>query len=134
VMSAKKFGLSKREIIKKSREITDIIKNSNSVSGNLIKIYFRFNPSREVVSRVAFAVSKKVKPVVLRNRAKRLLREVYRLNKYRLIDLLSLKNKSIDLVLIYIGDREILKKLKYADFERDFLGSIEKILKFVDEV
>ncbi len=133
-MSAKKFGLSKREIIKKSREITDIIKNSNSVSGNLVKIYFRLNPSREIISRVAFAVSKKVKPVVLRNRAKRLLREVYRLNKYRLIDLLSLKNKSIDLVLIYIGEREILKKLKYSDFEKDFLGSIEKILKFVDEV
>lgn len=132
-MSAKKFGLSKREIIKKSSEITEIIKNSSSVSGSLIKIYFRLNPPRDIVSRVAFAASKKVKPIVLRNRAKRLLREVYRLNRHRLIDLLSLKNKSIDLVLLYIGDREILKKLKYADFEKDFLPLIEKISGFVDE-
>lgn len=132
-MSAKKFGLSKKEIIKKSQEITQIIKNSNSVSGNLIKIYFRISPKRDVISRVAFAVSKKVKPAVLKNRAKRLLREVYRLNKHRLIDLLSLKDKSIDLVMIYIGDKEVLKRLKYADFENDFLQSMEKILGFVDE-
>jgi len=132
-MSAKKFGLSKKEIIKKSQEITQIIKNSNSVSGNLIKIYFRISPKRDVISRVAFAVSKKVKPAVLKNRVKRLLREVYRLNKHRLIDLLSLKDKSIDLVMIYIGDKEVLKRLKYADFENDFLQSMEKILGFVDE-
>jgi len=130
VMSDKKFGLSKKEIIKKSAEITQIIKNSNSVAGNLIKIYFRFSPARDVVSRVAFAVSRKVKKAVLRNRAKRLLREVYRLNKHRLIDLLSLRNMAIDMVLIFIGEAEMLKRVKYADFESDFLPLIEKILKY----
>ncbi|CUU02588.1 ribonuclease P protein component [Candidatus Thermokryptus mobilis] len=129
-MSDKRFGLSKKEIIKKSAEITQIIKNSNSVAGNLIKIYFRFGPARDVVSRVAFAVSRKVKKAVLRNRAKRLLREVYRLNKHRLIDLLSLRNMAIDMVLIFIGEAEMLKRLKYADFESDFLPLIEKILKY----
>ncbi len=132
-MSAKKFGLSKKEIIKKSKEITQIIKNSNSISGNLIKIYFRLSPKRDIVTRVAFAVSRKVKPAVLKNRAKRLLREVYRLNKHKLIEELASKEKSIDLVLIYIGERDILKKLKYGDFENDFLQSIRKILSVVNE-
>lgn len=132
-MSAKKFGLPKKEIIKKSKEITQIIKSSNSISGNLIKIYFRLSPKRDVITRVAFAVSKKVKPIVLKNRAKRLLREVYRLNKHRLIEKLISKDKSIDLVLIYIGERDILKRLKYVDFESDFLQSIGKILSAINE-
>ncbi|CUS77167.1 ribonuclease P protein component [Candidatus Kryptonium thompsonii] len=132
-MNAKRFTLPKKEIIKKSKEITEIIKNSNSVAGDLIKIYFRLLSNRDIISRVAFAVSKKVKPVVLKNRAKRLLREVYRLNKHKLIDLLSLKNKSIDMVMIFIADKELIKKLKYIDVERDFLQLMEKILKVVNE-
>lgn len=132
-MNAKRFTLPKKEIIKKSKEITEIIKNSNSVAGDLIKIYFRLLSNRDIISRVAFAVSKKVKPVVLKNRAKRLLREVYRLNKHKLIDLLSLKNKSIDMVMIFIADKELIKKLKYIDVERDFLQLMEKILRVVNE-
>ena len=132
-MNAKRFTLPKKEIIKKSKEITEIIKNSNSVAGDLIKIYFRLLSNRDIISRVAFAVSKKVKPVVLKNRAKRLLREVYRLNKHKLIDLLSLKNKSIDMVMIFIADKELIKKLKYIVVERDFLQLMEKILKVVNE-
>ncbi len=132
-MNAKRFTLPKKEIIKRSKEITDIIKNSNSVAGDLIKIYFRLSPNRDVILRVAFAVSKKVKPVVLKNRAKRLLREVYRLNKHKLIDLLSLKNKSIEMVMIFIADKELIKKLKYADVEKDFLQLTEKILKVANE-
>ncbi|MFN3134900.1 MAG: ribonuclease P protein component [Candidatus Kryptonium sp.] len=133
-MNAKRFTLPKKEIIKKSKEITEIIKNSNSVAGDLIKIYFRLSPNRDIISRVAFAVSKKVKPAVLKNRAKRLLREVYRLNKHKLIDLLSLKNKSIDMVMIFIGDKEFLKELKYADVEKDFLQLMKKISKAINEV
>ncbi len=132
-MNAKRFTLPKKEIIKKSKEITEIIKSSNSVAGDLIKIYFRLLSNRDIISRVAFAVSKKVKPVVLKNRAKRLLREVYRLNKHKLIDLLSLKNKSIDMVMIFIADKELIKKLKYIDVERDFLQLMEKILRVVNE-
>ncbi|MEN3039399.1 MAG: ribonuclease P protein component [Candidatus Kryptonium sp.] len=132
-MNAKRYTLPKKEIIKKPKEITEILKNSNSITGNLIKIYFRLLPSRDIKTRVAFAVSKKVKPIVLKNRAKRLLREVYRLNKHKLIEPLSLKNKSIDLVLLFIGEKELLKKLKYVDVERDFTQSIKKILKMINE-
>ncbi|MCS7230076.1 MAG: ribonuclease P protein component [Candidatus Kryptonium sp.] len=132
-MNAKRYTLPKREIIKKPKEITEILKNSNSIAGNLIKIYFRLLPARDITTRVAFAVSKRVKPIVLKNRAKRLLREVYRLNKHKLIDLLSLKNKSIDLVLLFIGEKELLKKLKYSDVERDFAHSMEKILQMINE-
>ncbi|CUT01185.1 ribonuclease P protein component [Candidatus Kryptobacter tengchongensis] len=133
-MNAKRYTLPKKEIIKKSREITQIIKTSNSISGDLVKIYFRILPERDIITRVAFAVSKKVKPIVLKNRAKRLLREVYRLNKHKLIDLLSLKNRSIDMVMLFIGDREIIKRLKYADVEKDFLQSVEKISKLINEI
>ena len=133
-MRGKKFGLSKEEIIKKSGEITQIIKNSNSVTGSFVRIYYRLCPTRDVASRVAFAVSRKVKKAVLKNRAKRLLREVYRLNKHQLIDLLSLKNMAIDMVLIFIGEADILKRLKYADVERDFRNSLEKILALINEV
>ncbi len=133
MMSDKKFGLSKKEIIKKSKEITQLIKSSNSISGDLIKVYFQVFPKRDIISRVVFAVSKKVKPIVLKNRAKRLLREAYRLNKHRLISFLSSKGKSIDLVLIYIGERELLKRLKYTDIENDFLRLMEKILNLINE-
>jgi hypothetical protein len=37
---------------------------------------------------------------------------------------------AIDMVLIFIGEAEMLKRLKYADFESDFLPLIEKILKY----
>lgn len=132
-MNAKRYTLPKKEIIKKSREITEIIKNSNSLSGNFIRIYFRLLPAQGSTARVAFAVSKKIKPIVLKNRAKRLLREVYRLNKYKLIEPLSLKHKSVDMVIMFIGDRETIKNLKYANIEEDFLPLIEKILKLINE-
>jgi len=61
-------------------------------------------------------VSKKVcKKAVERNRAKRLMREVFRLNKHRL--------KPVDIVFIA---RKGIKGKKFQDVEKDFLKLAKK--------
>lgn len=65
------------------------------------------------VRRVGYTVSTKLGKAVVRNRVRRRLREIYRLNAYRLID-------SADIVIVA---RTRCVNAEYAKLERAFIGA-----------
>ena len=68
-------------------------------------------------SRLGVVVSKKVGGSVVRSRAKRLLREAFRLHQHEL-------TQPVDLVLVA---RQSIVGDSFADVERDFLATLRRI-------
>lgn len=89
------------------------------VKGCLIANWMEMPEASE--SRLGVITSRKVGGSVIRSRARRLLREVFRLNRNRL-------RCPIDLVVIA---RRSIADLKYAEVEADFLNVLQraKLLK-----
>lgn len=124
----KKFGLSKKERIKNKKEFQLVFTKGNTVLSNsrLLKAIFYIYSSDPVNAKVAFAVHKKSGNAVWRNRVKRLLRELYRNNKYIILD--SLKNKSI--LLVFSLNRISQKthpKIYLNNLEKDVLNLLIKV-------
>ena len=109
-----RFTLKKRERLRRAREFKRVFDHGKSLGGSTVAFYFCGNDLG--FPRAGFIASKKVsKRAVDRNRAKRLMREVFRLNKHKL--------KPFDIV--FIARKGILGK-KYSEVERDFLKLAQK--------
>jgi len=109
-----RFTFKPRERLKKQKDFKRVFDHGKSLGGSTVAFYFMNNGLD--YPRAAFIASKKVsKRAVDRNRAKRLMREVFRLNKHRM--------KPVD--IIFIARKGILGK-KYQDVEKDFLKMAEK--------
>jgi len=89
-------------------------RGSRLVKGCLIANWMEMPDAPE--SRLGVITSRKVGGSVIRSRARRLLREVFRLNRSRL-------RCSIDLVLIA---RRSIADMKYAEVEADFLNVLQR--------
>jgi len=72
-----KQTLKKNEIIRKRKEIEQVLKKGNRVQTD--NVILRFFPSPQ--KRVAFLVPRQIKTAVMRNLVRRRFREIYRLNK-----------------------------------------------------
>jgi ribonuclease P protein component len=72
-----RFFLKKEEILSSANQIDDLFKNGIVQNGFLFDIIYQ--PAAK--TKILVAVSRKVKSHVKKNRIKRKLREVYRLNK-----------------------------------------------------
>ncbi|MCK8826837.1 ribonuclease P protein component [Natroniella acetigena] len=77
--------------LKKTYEFRKVYKKGKSVANRLLVLYVLFTGDSN--RRVGYSVTKKVGNAVVRNRVKRVLREVYRHNNSKLVS-------GIDLVLI----------------------------------
>ncbi len=85
----KRYGISKKERIKKKREFEAVYSKGKviiSESGKFKANYLLLENQKQPLLKVAFAVSRKAGNAVWRNRIKRLLRESYRLNKQSLFE------------------------------------------------
>ncbi|MGB9665149.1 MAG: ribonuclease P protein component [Ignavibacteria bacterium] len=90
-------------------------------------------PDKSLI-QVAFAVSRKSGKAVWRNKLKRILREIYRLNKHTLLD--NLKKRSLKLSFIVSSHKlneKNVPKLKLRDIEKDVLEIFEAIKKEIDK-
>lgn len=106
--------------LKRSAEFARIKQHGNRiVKGCLIANWMEL-PS-EAVSRLGVITSRRVGGAVIRSRARRLLREVFRLNRHVL-------RCPVDIVLIA---RRSISQLKYTDVEADYLNALRraKLLK-----
>ncbi|WP_456397981.1 ribonuclease P protein component [Desulfurobacterium sp.] len=103
------FSLHKEERIKKSRDFKYVFESGKSLGGVTLALYFILKSNGK--PRAGFIASKRFsKKAVDRNRAKRLMREVFRLNKHRLYP--------CDIVFIA---KKGIKGASYFDVEKDFL-------------
>ena len=112
-MNKGRFCLSSIPKIKSQDEINDLFKKGKKISN--LYVCLCYLASKE--GRVAFLAGKKVGGAVLRNRCKRLLRQVYRLNVDKLkqnLDILCIAKK--DLVLC-----------KFQDLEKEFQALLQQV-------
>lgn len=101
--------------LKKNKEFQRVYKVNKSYANSLLVVYVlehRNNPVR----RVGFSVSKKMGKAVKRNRIKRMLKEIYRLNQHRF-------RGDVDLVLI---PRQKLIGATYAEIEKGMIKLFDK--------
>ncbi|WP_251441710.1 ribonuclease P protein component [Veillonella intestinalis] len=79
-MSELTFTLDKERRIRKNNEYRLVYKHGNYEVGRLCVIYRM--PVAKQLTRIGFVTGKKVGGAVERNRARRLMKEVYRLNQH----------------------------------------------------
>lgn len=73
----------KIEKLRKNSEFRAVYRRGRSFSNSILVLYVFKNYKNKNINRLGISVSKKVGCSVVRNRVKRLIRESYRLNKYR---------------------------------------------------
>lgn len=122
-----KNTLGKDEKLKSKKQIEHLFLNGNRVKNFPFHlIYLEEEHFSEFPLKVAFSVPKRnIKLAVNRNRIKRLMREIYRLNKHKIADTISEKHK---LMFIYMGKEE----MNYANMEVSYLKLIDKFLTKID--
>lgn len=78
------YKLTKRQKLKKNSSFQTIYRVGKSYANRMMVIYVL--PQAACERKVGFAAGKRLGNAVVRNRVKRVLREVYRLNQHKLID------------------------------------------------
>jgi len=123
----KKYTLNSTERIKHRKLIEDIFSTGETVySGNIRINFIKTEFTDNAIAKVGFSVpKKKFKRAYKRNRLKRIMREVYRLNKPQFYDILTKKNIKIALLFVYLGD----KIEDYSYFEKNILSALDKMIK-----
>jgi len=109
----KEYSFPKEERIIKKRQFEEIFKNAKKYISPYFIIYYLSKEQK----RAGFIVKKTIGNAVLRNRIKRVLREVYRLNKKGI-------EKNIEIIIV--AKREIIGK-EYKEVEKAFQKWIEYV-------
>ncbi len=112
------FRFTKAEHLTLNREFERVFGEGKVFKSDTLVLYVILNDIRH--SRLGLVVSKKVGNAVRRNRVKRLLREVYRLNKHML---------TVPVDIIAIPRHSFSSDLKLSDIEEGFRDLILKINK-----
>jgi len=79
-MSAE-FGLPKLLLVRKNKEFGLVCQTGKKIVGQRVVIYYLEN--KLGWTRLGISVSKRIGKATVRNRVKRLMREAFRLNRYR---------------------------------------------------
>ena len=104
----------KKDILRKKDDFDAIYKAGRSVPDRYVVLFYRKNDL--TYNRTAFLASKKVGNSVQRNRAKRLMKESYRLNRDRF-------SAGYDLIIIA---RNTINGRKLKDVEKSMMNAAER--------
>lgn len=106
--------MKKIDIIKSSREYTEIINNGKSIKSKNFSIYYRINNEK---NRYGISIPKKTGKAVIRNKIKRRIKNIIDNNKNSM-------QSSYDYVIII---RKGILELTYQDMEKELLKLISNI-------
>lgn len=104
-----KYSLRKSEHLRKNSDFRRVYSKGKSCADHFIVLFVLSNDLEG--NRIGLSVSKKIGKAVKRNRVKRLFREVYRLNKDKII-------QGID--LIFLARKDVVK-LDFSKMEKSIL-------------
>ncbi len=127
-----KSKLSKREILRGHQTFSHILSKGRETAGNHLRAYALATDSKlnaGVSVRIGFAVTRRVRSAVLRNRVRRMMREAYRKSKATWIGSAKERGQFWRIIVMYRGDDvRAIKKLKYLDIERDMQQILKKVV------
>lgn len=127
--------LHKSEILRGYSVFSDILKNGGRVQSPSLACHFTTQEKKahQPAVRVGFAVSRKHFPrAVDRNRTKRLLREVFRLNKTLLLEGTDEKKLQLNLVMIFRKSESLsVHRPAYSTLEKEWNGMVPKIISLI---
>lgn len=126
-----KSTLSKGEVLRGYGVFRDVFSNGELVGGRLVKAFVRRvskTRGENVHLKVGFAVSRKVRSSVNRNRIRRLLRQSYRISKHSLTQHLKSRGIFLQMILLYAGSDQVdVKRLRYTELETE----VKQILRSI---
>lgn len=108
-------GLDKARRIRKNNEYRLVYKHGKYEVGKLCVVYRM--PVAKQPTRIGFVTGKKVGCAVERNRARRLMKEVYRLHQHKLRE---------GYAIVIVG-RAYLAKATYAEAEQEIMNLFRKL-------
>ena len=120
------YKLPRKNILRSQKTITGLFQPGFFVSSYPLRINYLFQPKPDSAPafQVLFSVSKKrFKKATDRNRVKRLLREVYRLNQLQLKCLNLTEGQQLAMAMIYTGQEQ----LSFQAIQAAFLQCIQKM-------
>ena len=115
----KRLGLGRQEKVKKKHEFKTVFDAGKRYSNNLISIIFhnrQISTENNSARRLGIIASRKVGIAVQRNRLKRLIREIFRINKHNfkapvdLVVILKPASRAASRVALQTGFLELCKK------------------------
>ena len=132
VPSPQKYSFSKRERLCGKRAFDHFFKHSSAWKGGMFKLFFSYPfPAELVNSSVSFAFivpKRMVSKATDRNRIKRVLREIIRLNKHLLIDRMQGKPQPLVVAIKW----ETKQPPVYKDTETAILKAFERVIAYIE--
>ncbi|WP_295100470.1 ribonuclease P protein component [uncultured Candidatus Kuenenia sp.] len=123
-MDTIRYTFTKAERLLRKKEFDKVFDEGKVFKNKFLVLYVA--PGVQKCSRMGLVVSKKIGNAVRRNRVKRLLREVFRLNKNRL---------TVPVDIVIIPRNTFTSSLKLFDISAGFQQAIHQINKnFANEI
>lgn len=127
----KSFG--KKEKLCNKKRIDELFSESRSFIAYPLRIVYNYNQeideSNQGASILISVSKKKFKRAVKRNRVKRVIREVYRLNKTPLVNALFISERHIDIAFLYLKD----ELPKYGEIEKAMQKAVNILIEKLKE-
>jgi len=108
------YKFTKKERLHLTKDFKKVYELGNTYHSKKLVLFVL--PTSNSIRRIGFVVGKKIGKAVKRNKVKRLLREVYRLNKNSLIS-------GIDLVVVAKKDTA---EMSFKDIEKELMRLFKK--------
>lgn len=122
VAPPRRFNLPKSRILRGKRNFQNLFSGSSLIQSPLVNLrYATFISSKEEF-KIGFISPKKTGNAVKRNNAKRLMRESFRLNQHRILDIIKELNIGVHCVLI-----ARTTNLDFADVQKHTVTMLDEL-------
>lgn len=109
--------------LKKNSEFRDIYNKGKSLSTKYLVLYYKNSINTNLNAKVGFVASKKVGKATIRNRYKRLIKEVFRVTNLKF-------TKKVDLIFLA---RPRIVEVDYNIIKRDIIYLVKRLNKILVE-